>query len=46
MMIEQGRYDSIQETVDAIAQLATAMASYRGTVAALTSTNAKLANQL
>jgi phage shock protein A len=46
MMIEQGRDDSIQETVDAIAQLATATASYRGTVATLTTTNAKLANQL
>jgi predicted RNase H-like nuclease (RuvC/YqgF family) len=46
MMIEQGRDDSIQETVDTIAQLATATASDRGTVATLTTTNAKLANQL
>jgi flagellar biosynthesis/type III secretory pathway protein FliH len=46
MMIEQGRDDSMQETVDAIAQLATATASDRGTVATLTTTNAKLANQL
>jgi hypothetical protein len=46
MMIEQGRDDSMQETVDAIAQLATAMASDRGTVATLTTTNAKIANQL
>jgi predicted RNase H-like nuclease (RuvC/YqgF family) len=46
MMIEQGRDDSRQHTVDAIAQLETAMASDRGTVATLTTTNAKLANQL
>jgi hypothetical protein len=46
MMIEQGRDDSIQETVDAIVQLATATASDRGAVATLTTTNAKLANQL
>jgi predicted RNase H-like nuclease (RuvC/YqgF family) len=46
MMIEQGRDDSMQNTVDAIAQLATATASDRGTVATLTTTNAKLANQL
>jgi hypothetical protein len=45
MMIEQGRDDSMQDTVDAIAQLATATASDRGTVA-MTMTNAKLANQL
>jgi hypothetical protein len=36
----------MQDTVDAIAQLATATASDRGTVATLTTTNAKLANQL
>jgi predicted RNase H-like nuclease (RuvC/YqgF family) len=36
----------MQETVEAIAQLATATASDRGTVATLTTTNAKLANQL
>jgi phage shock protein A len=46
MMIEQGQDDSIQETVEAIAQLAIATASYQGTVATLTTTNAKLANQL
>jgi predicted RNase H-like nuclease (RuvC/YqgF family) len=46
MMIEQGRDDSMQETVEAIAQLATATASNRGTVATLTTTNAKIANQL
>jgi hypothetical protein len=44
MMIEQGRDDSMQETAEAIAQMATAMASDRGTVARLTTTNAKLAN--
>jgi phage shock protein A len=46
MMIEQGRDESMQETVDAIAQLSTAMASYHGKVATLTTTNAKLATQL
>jgi predicted ATP-binding protein involved in virulence len=46
MMIEQGHGDTMQHTVDAIAQLATAMASDRGTVATLTVTNAKLASQL
>jgi predicted RNase H-like nuclease (RuvC/YqgF family) len=46
MMIEQGRDDSMQERAEAIAQLATATASDRGTVATLTTTNAKLANQL
>jgi hypothetical protein len=46
MMIEQTRYDSMQETAEASAQLATATASDRGTVAMLTNTNAKLANQL
>jgi hypothetical protein len=46
MMIEQGRDDSMQETAEAIAQLATATASDRGTVATLTTTNAKLATQL
>jgi predicted RNase H-like nuclease (RuvC/YqgF family) len=46
MMIEQGHDDSIQDTIDAIAQLATDTASDRGTVATLTTTNAKLANQL
>jgi hypothetical protein len=46
MMIEQGRDESMQEPAEAIALLATATASDRGTVAALTNTNAKLANQL
>jgi hypothetical protein len=46
MMIEQGRDDSMQETAEAIAQLATATASDWGTVATLTTTNAKLANKL
>jgi hypothetical protein len=46
MMIEQGRDDSIQETAEAIAQLAKSTASDRGTVATLTTTNDKLANQL
>jgi chromosome segregation ATPase len=45
-MIEQGRDESMQDTVDEIAQLATATASDRGTVATLTATNAKLATQL
>jgi uncharacterized protein YlxW (UPF0749 family) len=36
----------MQDTVDVIAQLATATASDRGTVATLTTTNAKLATQL
>jgi hypothetical protein len=46
MMIEPGRDDSMQETAEAIAQIATATASDRGTVTTLTTTNAKLANQL
>jgi predicted RNase H-like nuclease (RuvC/YqgF family) len=46
MMIEQGRDESLQETAEAITQLATATASYRSTVATLTITNATLANQL
>jgi uncharacterized protein YukE len=46
MMIEQGREETMQDTVDAISQLATATASDRGTVATLTTTNAKLATQL
>jgi hypothetical protein len=36
----------MHETAEAIAQLATATASDRGTVATLTTTNAKLANKL
>jgi hypothetical protein len=46
MMIEQGRDESMQDTVYAIAQLATATASDQGTLATLTTTNAKLATQL
>jgi hypothetical protein len=46
MMIEQGRDGSMQDTAEAIAQLATATSSDRGTVATLTMTNAKLATQL
>jgi hypothetical protein len=46
MMIEQGRGDNMQDTVNAIAQLATATASDRGTLATLTATSAKLAYQL
>jgi hypothetical protein len=38
--------DTMQDTVDAIAQLATSTASGRGTVATITTTNAKLASQL
>jgi hypothetical protein len=46
MMIEQGCEYTMQETVNAIAHLATATASDRGTIATLTTTNAKLATQL
>jgi hypothetical protein len=46
MMIEQGLEETMQDTVDAIAQLATATASDHETVATLTTTNAKLATQL
>jgi hypothetical protein len=46
MMIEQSRNGSMQETAEAIVQLATATASDRSTVATLTTTNAKLATQL
>jgi hypothetical protein len=46
IMIDQGRDESMQDTADAMAQLATATASDRGTVATLTTTNAKLATQL
>jgi hypothetical protein len=46
MMIKQGQDDSMQDTVDAIEQLATATALDRGIVATLTTANAKLANQL
>jgi hypothetical protein len=46
MMIEQGREETIQDTVDAIAYLPTATASDRGTVVTLTTTNSKLATLL
>jgi uncharacterized protein YlxW (UPF0749 family) len=46
MMIEQGSDETMQDTVDATAQLATATASDRGTMATLTTTNAKLATKL
>jgi hypothetical protein len=46
MMIEQGRGDTMQDTDDAIAQLATAMASNRGTEATLATINSKLVSQL
>jgi predicted RNase H-like nuclease (RuvC/YqgF family) len=46
MMIEQHSPESMNETAEAIAQLATAIASDRRTVATLTTTNAKLASQL
>jgi hypothetical protein len=46
MMIEQGREATMQDTIDAIAQLETATSSDRWTVATLTTTNAKLATQL
>jgi hypothetical protein len=46
MMIEQGRDESIHDTAEAITQLATATDSDRGTVATLTTTNARLATQL
>jgi hypothetical protein len=46
MMIEHGREEMMQDTVDAIYQLATATASTRRTVATLTFTNEKLATQL
>jgi predicted RNase H-like nuclease (RuvC/YqgF family) len=45
-MIEQSRDDSMQETAESMAQLATATESDRGTVSTLTTTNAKLVNQL
>jgi hypothetical protein len=46
MMIKQGHDESMQDTANTIAQLATATASDRGTVSTLTTTNAKLATQL
>jgi uncharacterized protein (DUF2267 family) len=45
MMIEKTRNDPMQETTEKIAQLATDTSSYRGTVAMLTTINAKLVNQ-
>jgi hypothetical protein len=45
MMIEQGRTKSMQDTAKAIAQLATATASDRSTMATLTTTNSQLATQ-
>jgi hypothetical protein len=46
MMIEQGSEETMKDIINAISQLATATASDRGTVATLTTTNAKLAKQL
>jgi hypothetical protein len=46
MMIEQGRTESMHDTAEAIAQLATATASDRSTLATLPTTNAKIATQL
>jgi hypothetical protein len=46
MMIEHNRDGSMQETAEALAQLATATASNRGTVPTLTTTSVKLATQL
>jgi hypothetical protein len=46
MMTEQGCGETMQYTVDAIAQLATATASDRRTGATLTATNAKLTIQM
>jgi hypothetical protein len=46
VMIKQGRDESMQDTAEAISQLATATASDHGTVATLTTTNSKLATQL
>jgi hypothetical protein len=46
MMIEKGRGDTTQGTVDGTAKIATSTASYRGMVATLTTANAKLASQL
>jgi predicted RNase H-like nuclease (RuvC/YqgF family) len=46
MMIEQSRPETMNDTAEAIAQLATATESDRSTVETLTTTNAKLATQL
>jgi hypothetical protein len=45
MMIEQGREEIMQDTVDTITQLAIATDSDRGAVATLTTTSAKLVTQ-
>jgi ABC-type transporter Mla subunit MlaD len=45
MMIEKGREETMQDTVDTVSQLATATASDRGTVSTLTTSNANLATQ-
>jgi hypothetical protein len=45
VMIEQGHEETMQGTVDAIAQVATATASDLRTIATLTTTNSKLATQ-
>jgi hypothetical protein len=42
VMVEQGRGETMQYTIDAIAQLATTTASDHGTVATLTATDVKL----
>jgi hypothetical protein len=46
MMIEQSRPEAMNNTTEAMEQLATAKASDRSTVATLTTTNAKLASHL
>jgi uncharacterized phage infection (PIP) family protein YhgE len=46
MMIKQGRPETMHDTAEAIARLATATASDRSTVVTLTTTNTKLATQL
>jgi hypothetical protein len=46
MMIEQGREETMQDTINAISQLATATDSDRGTLPTLTTTNDKLVTQL
>jgi hypothetical protein len=46
MMIEESGDESMQDTVNAISQLATATASYRDIVETLTTPNVKLATQL
>jgi anti-sigma-K factor RskA len=45
-MIEQGREETMQDNLDAIAHLTTAKASDRGSVATLTTNNTELATQL